>query len=94
MADTGVTYNSSMTYQHAVAHNPDVRSQPGPMHGTARQGVAIITLLELVVSLSDVIHFPRNQQNAIALPDVCDHSRKESWEYNLLCLAHGIAHST
>ena len=28
MADNGVTYNSSVTYQHAVAHDPDVRTQP------------------------------------------------------------------
>ena len=38
MADNGVTYNSSVTYQHAVAHDPDVRTQPNqtlsrvPMH--------------------------------------------------------------
>ena len=25
LADAGVTYNSSQTYQHLVAHNPDVR---------------------------------------------------------------------
>lgn len=25
IADVGVTYNSSQTYQHLVAHNPDVR---------------------------------------------------------------------
>lgn len=30
MADNGVTYNSSTTYQHAVAHDPDVRTQPYP----------------------------------------------------------------
>ena len=30
MADNGVTYNSSQTYQHAVAHDPDVRAQPSP----------------------------------------------------------------
>ena len=30
MADNGVTYNSSQTYQHAVAHDPDVRAQPCP----------------------------------------------------------------
>lgn len=25
LADAGVTYNSSQTYQHLVGHNPDVR---------------------------------------------------------------------
>ena len=30
MADNGVTYNSSVTYQHAIAHNPDVRTHPTP----------------------------------------------------------------
>ena len=27
MADLGQTYNSSMTYQHLVADNPDVRAK-------------------------------------------------------------------
>lgn len=31
MADNGVTYNSSQTYQHAVAHDPDVRAQSYPL---------------------------------------------------------------
>ena len=30
VADVGTTYNSSQTYQHLVAHNPDVRSVPPP----------------------------------------------------------------
>ena len=28
LADTGTTYNSSITFQHLVAHNPDVRPPP------------------------------------------------------------------
>jgi hypothetical protein len=28
LADTGTTYNSSITFQHLVQHNPDVRTPP------------------------------------------------------------------
>ena len=33
LADTGTTYNSSITMQHLVAHNPDVRPQCTPRSG-------------------------------------------------------------
>ena len=41
VADVGTTYNSSQTYQHLVAHNPDVRSGP------------LLTLLSPYVYLQD-----------------------------------------
>ena len=47
MADNGVTYNSSQTYQHAVAHDPDVRLTAClNLHANARQSLrAIVWLL-------------------------------------------------
>ncbi len=30
LADTGTTYNSSITFQHLVQHNPDVRTPHHP----------------------------------------------------------------
>jgi hypothetical protein len=35
LADTGTTYNSSITFQHLVAHNPDVRPAPPAPTGAA-----------------------------------------------------------
>lgn len=50
MADNGVTYNSSVTYQHAVAHNPDVRTQPCQTPFSLEPACEFLDLERVVVS--------------------------------------------